>query len=217
VVVNTLGKRISNESQNYMSFMKEAFEKHSQATPSSPMYMIFDSNFRKKYFVGPLLNAKFRPDFMLPQSYYDEGFLAKADNIPDLARKMKIDVDALVDTVKRMNEYAKTGKDPELHRGDALYDRYYGDPEVKPNPCLGPIVQAPFYAIRMDLGDFGTNGGLVIDTNAQVHDEAGNAIPGLYAIGNTAAGMLVTYPGPGSTLGPAMAFAYRAAKHIAAG
>jgi len=214
--VNQNGKRISNESQNYMSYMLEAFQKHTPEHPSSPAFMIFDANFRKKYFVGPLLNAKFRPDFMLPQRYYDEGFLAKADSIPELAKKMNIDVDGLVETVKKMNEYAKTGVDPELHRGDALYDRYYGDPENKPNPCLGPILQAPFYAIRMDLGDFGTNGGLEIDTNAQVKNEAGAAIPGLYAIGNTAAGILVTYPGPGSTLGPAMAFAYQAAKHIAA-
>ncbi len=213
-VVNINGKRISNESQNYMSYMKEAFAKHSPETPSSPMYMIFDSHFRNKYFVGPLLNAKFRPDFMLPKSYFEEGFLAKADTIPELAKKMKINVEGMVDTINKMNEYSRTGIDPELHRGDALYDRYYGDPEVKPNPCLGPIAKAPFYAIRMDLGDFGTNGGLEINTNAQVRDVAGAPIPGLYAIGNTAQGILTTYPGPGSTLGPAMAFAYRAAKHI---
>lgn len=213
--VNQKGKRISNESQNYMSYMKEAFAKHTPENPSSPAFMIFDANFRRKYFVGPLLNAKFRPDFMLPKRYYDEGFMAKADTIPELAKKMNIDVDGLVETVEKMNQYAKTGKDPELHRGDALYDRYYGDPSVKPNPCLGPIAQPPFYAVRMDLGDFGTNGGLVTDIDSRVQNENGEAIPGLYAIGNSAAGILITYPGPGSTLGPAMTFAYRAARNIA--
>jgi 3-oxosteroid 1-dehydrogenase len=212
--VNQKGKRISNESQNYMSYMKEAFAKHTPENPTSPAFMIFDANFRSKYFVGPLLNAKFRPDFMLPKRYYDEGFLAKADTIPELARKMNIDVDGLVETVAKMNEYARTGKDPELHRGDALYDRYYGDPSVTPNPCLGPIAQAPFYAVRMELGDFGTNGGLVTDINGQVQGEDGAPIAGLYAVGNTAAGVLPTYPGPGSTLGPAMTFAYRAARDI---
>ena len=214
-VVNEKGKRISNESQNYMSYMKEAFARHSPETPSSPAYMIFDANFRKKYFVGPLLNAKFNPDFMLPKRYYDEGFLAKADSIPELARMMSIDPEALATTVANMNEYARTGKDLEFGRGDALYDRYYGDPEVKPNPCLGPIAQAPVYAVRMSLGDFGTNGGLITDIDARVQDAEGNTIEGLYAVGNTAAGILTTYPGPGSTLGPAMAFAYRAARRIA--
>jgi 3-oxosteroid 1-dehydrogenase len=176
--------------------------------------MIFDSNYRANYFVGTLMNSKFRPDWTLPQSYFDSGFLAKADSIAELAQKTGIDAAALQETIANMNEFAKTGKDNEFGRGDAFYDRYYGDPRVTPNPCLAPIVKPPFYAVRTDLGDFGTNGGLVTDENAQVHATDGAAIPGLYAVGNTTIGILPTYPGPGSTLGPAMAFAYLAAKHI---
>jgi 3-oxosteroid 1-dehydrogenase len=213
-VVNMKGKRISNESQNYMSYMKDAFAKHTDANPSSPAYMIFDSDYRANYFVGTLMNSKFRPDWTLPQSYFDSGFLAKADSIAELAQKTGIDAAALQETIANMNEFAKTGKDSEFGRGDAFYDRYYGDPRVTPNPCLAPIAKPPFYAVRTDLGDFGTNGGLVTDANAQVHSTEGAAIPGLYAVGNTTIGILPTYPGPGSTLGPAMAFAYLAAKHI---
>ena len=113
-----------------------------------------------------------------------------------------------------MNEYARTGVDPELHRGDSAYDRYYGDPRVTPNPCLGPVETAPFYAIRVDPGDFGTQGGMVINADAQVLHEEGHVIDGLYAIGNCSAPTLPCYPGPGSTLGPAMTFAYQAAKAI---
>ena len=83
-----------------------------------------------------------------------------------------------------------------------------------PNPCLGPIVQAPFYAMKVDPGDFGTQGGMVVTSNAEVIHESGATIPGLYAIGNCSAPVLPSYPGPGSTLGPAMTFAYQAAKHI---
>lgn len=71
--------------------------------------------------------------------------------------------------------------------------------------------------MRMELGDVGTNGGLDIDRDARVRDRSGVPIPGLYAIGNSAAGILVTYPGPGSSIGPAMVFGYRAARHICAG
>ena len=67
----------------------------------------------------------------------------------------------------------------------------------------------------IEPGDFGTHGGLDITTDAQVKHENGGVIQGLYAIGNTAAAILPTYPGPGSTLGPAMTFAWQAAKHIA--
>ena len=115
-----------------------------------------------------------------------------------------------------MNDYAATGKDLEHGRGDVAYDRYYGDPRVEPNPCLAPIDEPPFYAMRLAPGDFGTHGGLATDTSARVMRDDGTAIPGLYAIGNCSAAILPTYPGPGSTLGPAMTFGYQAARHIAA-
>ncbi len=118
-------------------------------------------------------------------------------------------------TISDLNDYAKTGVDKEFHRGDTEYDRYYGDPDVTPNPCLHAIDQAPFYAIRIDPGDFGTHGGMEINENAQVLRESDSQpIDGLYAIGNCAAAILPTYPGPGATLGPAMTFGYQAAKHL---
>ena len=63
-------------------------------------------------------------------------------------------------------------------------------------------------------GEMGTAGGLVIDVNARVLKADGVAIPGLYACGNCTTALLPKYPGPGSTLGPAMTFGYLAAKHI---
>ena len=68
--------------------------------------------------------------------------------------------------------------------------------------------------MKVDPGDFGTQGGMVTTVNAEVVHEAGHSIAGLYAIGNCSAAVLPTYPGPGSTLGPAMTFAYQAARHI---
>jgi 3-oxosteroid 1-dehydrogenase len=79
---------------------------------------------------------------------------------------------------------------------------------------LAPIDQAPYYAMRIEAGDFGTLGGLDTDTHAQVLQESGEPLAGLYAVGNCAAAILPTYPGPGATLGPAMTMAYQAAKHI---
>lgn len=213
-VVNSAGKRIANESQNYMTYMKEAFAKHSEQTPSSPAFMIFDARFRRTYIVGPLLKSGMRPDILLPRAYRREGMFAKAKTLRELAAQLRIDADNLEKTVADMNRYASTGKDLEFGRGDMLYDRYYGDPSVKPNPCLAPIAEPPFYAVRMELGDWGTQGGLVTDTHARVKNENGELIEGLYALGNCTVAVLPTYPGPGSTLGPAMTFAYQAAKHL---
>ncbi|MEJ2532867.1 MAG: FAD-dependent oxidoreductase [Halioglobus sp.] len=214
IVVNPAGERFSNESQNYMAFQQETFRKHSEENPCHPAWQVFDARFRASYFVGPLYNSRFRPDWAVPKRYEAEGFFARADSVRELARKIGVDPEGLARTVSNMNEYARTGVDPELHRGDSAYDRYYGDPRVTPNPCLGPLETAPFYAIRVDPGDFGTQGGMVIDADARVLHEEGHAIEGLYAIGNCSAPTLPCYPGPGSTLGPAMTFAYQAAKAI---
>ena len=127
---------------------------------------------------------------------------------------MGIDAEGLENTINKMNHFAKTGVDEDFHRGESEYDRYYADPSIKPNPCLAPIVEAPFYAMRIEAGDFGTLGGLDTDINANVRRESEGAIEGLYAVGNCSAAILPTYPGPGATLGPAMTMAYQAAKHI---
>ncbi len=214
IVVNPAGERFSNESQNYMAYQLETFEKHSEDYPCAPSWQIFDANFRATYFVGPLYNSKFRPDWLLPASWEQAGFIARANTVRELAEKIDVDPDGLENTVSKMNAYARSGKDLDLSRGDALYDQYYGDPRVTPNPCLGPIQKAPFYAMKVDPGDFGTQGGMVVTENAEVTREGGGVIPGLYAIGNCSAPVLPTYPGPGATLGPAMTFGYQAAKHI---
>jgi 3-oxosteroid 1-dehydrogenase len=215
IVVTRRGRRIANESQNYITYQLEFYRRHTAEDPQAPSWMIFDARSRRMYFNGPLWPVRYRPDKRLPRSYFSSGFLTRADSIRELATQAGIDADGLAKTVSAMNEYARSGKDLEHGRGDAEYDRYYADPRIKPNPCLAPIVEPPFYAMRIDPGDFGTHGGLVTNTDAQVLRHDGAPIPGLYAIGNCAAAILPTYPGPGSTLGPAMTFAWQAAKHFA--
>ena len=64
-------------------------------------------------------------------------------------------------------------------------------------------------------GEIGTKGGLVTDREARVLDEQGAVIPGLYCVGNNSASVMgPAYPGAGSTLGPAMTFAFRAVADI---
>ena len=213
-VVNMAGQRIANESQNYMAYQREQFATHSEETPCAPAYQIFDSRFRRDYMAGPLMTKSAKPDWTIPKSWFESGFVAKADSIQALAEKIGIDPEGLAETIEKMNHYAETGSDEEFQRGDSDYDRYYADPEIKPNPCLAPIDEAPFYALRSEAGDFGTAGGLATNVNAQVLKEDGGVIKGLYAIGNCSAAILSTYPGPGATLGPAMTMGYQAAKHM---
>ncbi|MBN1317810.1 MAG: FAD-binding protein, partial [Anaerolineales bacterium] len=58
--------------------------------------------------------------------------------------------------------------------------------------------------------------GLLTDEYARVLNKEGNVIKGLYADGNNSASVMGrTYPGPGSTIGPAMVFGMIAGQHAA--
>ncbi len=101
-------------------------------------------------------------------------------------------------------------------KGTTSYNLSLGDPEPNPNPCLGPIAQAPFYAVKLLVGDLGTFAGLRTDEKARVLAEDGKPIQGLYSAGNDAMSIMGgNYPGGGITLGPALTFGYIAGRHMA--
>jgi 3-oxosteroid 1-dehydrogenase len=150
------------------------------------------------------------------QHLFDKGWIKKADTLEALAQKCGIDVAGLVATTKKMASFAATGKDTDFGKGDAPIDRYYSDHRLPNNPCLAALSEAPYYAIEIWPGDLGTKGGLVTNEHAQVLDQDNQAIPGLYATGNTTAAVMGnSYPGAGATIGPALTFGYIAGQHIA--
>ncbi|OCC23385.1 3-oxosteroid 1-dehydrogenase [Croceicoccus estronivorus] len=209
IVVNQAGHRFFNESTGYTAAAQAMF-----APGNLPAYMIFDARYRREYPFGPLLPGGMRLDWMQKRSVRN-GLLAQAQSIADLARKLKLDPDALNATVERFNGFAQTGADADFRRGENSYDLIYGDVRVSPNPCLAPILEPPFYGVEIHAGDIGTKGGVACDEDARVLDGTGNPIPGLYAVGNVSASVTGRhYPGAGATLGPAMTFAFRAANHL---
>src|SRR5581483_5640842 len=138
------------------------------------------------------------------------------DSLDALAAKIKVDPKGLAQTVQTWNGYCEKGVDPQFGKGNTSIDRYYSDPTVKPNSCMGPLTDGPFYAIALWPGEIGTKGGLWTDERARVLREDGTWIEGLYAVGNCSAAVMgKTYAGAGSTLGPALTFGYIAARDIA--
>jgi 3-oxosteroid 1-dehydrogenase len=210
IMVNSAGKRFVNEAASYIDVVHSMYERNGNGDTTIPAHLIMDHRFRSNYFFGWLAPA------YTPKSLIDKGFIKKAATLRELAAGAGIDPDGLAETVERFNQFARAGKDLDFHRGDCAYDRSYADPSVKPNPSLAPIEKPPFYSVNIYPGDLGTKGGLVTNENAQVLREDGSVIDGLYAAGNTAASVMGnTYPGGGSTLGPAMTFGYLAAMHAA--
>jgi 3-oxosteroid 1-dehydrogenase len=211
MLVNGAGQRFVNESAPYVDAVHAMYDGHSDGNPHIPAWLIIDQRYRNSYVFAGLPPRK-----PLPRRWYAAGAVHRAPAIAELAGQIGVDPAALARTVVRFNEFAETGKDEDFGRGDSAYDRYYGDPRQRPNPCLAALRQAPFYAVQIVPGDLGTKGGLRTDERARVLREDGTAIAGLYAAGNTSAAVMGrSYAGAGATIGPAMTFGYIAALDLA--
>ncbi|WP_324784359.1 FAD-binding protein [Streptomyces sp. H51] len=206
LIVSAGGRRFTNESSPYVNFVHDQL-----AGKHVPAWFVMDAKARARYPFAQVL-----PGMPFPRGFYDAGLVHRADTIAGLARAIGVPEQELTATVERFNGFARTGEDTDFGRGDSAYDRYYGDPTL-PNPNLDVIDRAPYYAVRIDVGDLGTKGGLLCDEHSRVLREDGSHIEGLYATGNTSASVMANeYAGPGATIGPSMVFGYIAARHAGA-
>jgi 3-oxosteroid 1-dehydrogenase len=126
--------------------------------------------------------------------------------------------DSLVTTIRRFNEFAKTGKDLDFHRGERQVELLFNGPTASqptgPNPTMFPISEdGPFYAALLTGGNLDTKGGPKTSTDGKVLDTSDRPIPGLYGVGNCVASASArAYWAGGATIGPILALSYLAAK-----
>ena len=210
IAVNSSGRRFVNEALSYHEFVLAMLRDGSGAT-GGPFHLLCDRRFLWSYGLG-----RVRPFTSHIGRYVKSGELIEALSIEDLARRLGIRKSVLSATLDGYNAHARMGLDPEFGRGSTIYQRHLGDADRSPNPCVAPIEQAPFYALRIYPADLGTAIGLKTDCDARVLGADGAAIPGLYACGNDMGSIMNgNYPGPGITLGPALTFGYIAGRHLA--
>lgn len=212
IIVDQHGDRFLNEAMDYMSFGQRVLRRERDGDPVGQMWLVFDQGNRNNY----LLATSVFPRMALPQAWYEQRIAFKADSPEDLARATGMLVERLAATIERFNKHAAQGKDIDYRRGEFAYDRFYGDPTIKPNPNVRPLT-GTLYAVKLVLSDLGTCGGLTTDERARVLREDGSPIGGLYAIGNNAANAFGrTYPGAGATIGQGITFGYLAVQDMAA-
>jgi hypothetical protein len=124
----------------------------------------------------------------------------------------------LGDTVARFNMFARSGRDLDFQRGERAVEVLFNGPACSepagPNPTMYPISdEGPYYAALLAGGNLDTKGGPLTSTDGQVLDHMGEAIEGLYGVGNCVASASArSYWAGGATLGPILAFAYLAAQ-----
>ena len=206
IAVTPKGKRFVNEGNSYHDFVQGLF-----AQKETSAWLITDHRAIRAYGLG------FVKPWPLPLgSHLASGYLISGKDFNDLAAKIEVENSEFERTLNNYNKHAKSGSDPDFGKGSTAYNRFYGDPEIQPNPCVAPIVSPPFYAVKVVVGDLGTYAGIMTNGNAQVLDGNKRPIPGLYAAGNDALSIMGgNYPGPGITLGPAMTFGWIAGRHLA--
>ncbi|HVW43984.1 MAG TPA: FAD-dependent oxidoreductase [Amycolatopsis sp.] len=205
IIVDTSGRRFFNESVNYYEAHR-GFGAKADPDRHLPAWLICDQQYLDKH--GLLTGAP-------PSPTDPPEWLVTADTLAELAARIGVDAGGLADEVRRFNGFAEKGEDLDFGRGSSTWDKIWGDPDHLPNPALGSVAVSPFHAIEMHAGVMGTKGGLRIDVGGRVLDQAGEPIPGLFAAGNAAAGSVPgAYPGPGSTIGPAMTFGYLVGRQL---
>lgn len=210
IAVNEDGKRFVNESDSYHDFCMAQIKSNSgKATIQS--YLICDHIAIQKYGLGFVLPGAKKLNYYLKTKY-----LFAADTLDELAKKVGINSQTLVETVQHFNLMVDEGEDTDFGKGTGVMNRFNGDPEVQPNPCLGKLEQGPYYALPVIPMDCASSGGLAGDVYGRVLNQNNKVISGLFACGNDLSSIFKgTYPGPGTTLGPGMVFAWRIAQFAA--
>ena len=159
VYVNKLGKRFVNEMER-----RDVVSRAQIQTGMKPTYSIFNEA------MIPKMGTKEEVEKGMAK-----GRFVKADTIAELAGKLGIPADTLVETITTHNRYMAEGKDPDFGR--------------QFTKVMIPLEAGPFYAIAQWPAVHHTMGGLRISRDAQVIDIWGNIIPRLYAAGEVTGGI----------------------------
>ena len=204
------GQRFTNESNAYHDVGAALIEACSDQAETA-MWLVCDRRTLAKYGLG---FAKPAPMPLGP--LLRNGYLLKGQTLAELAGKAGIDAQGLEQTVREYNLGAVHGEDRQFGRGSTSFNRYLADPQQQPNPCVAPVGEGPYFAVKVIMGDLGTFDGLRTRVTGEVLAADGQVIDGLYAVGNDRASIMGgNYPGAGITLGPIMTFAYITGRHLA--
>jgi 3-oxosteroid 1-dehydrogenase len=212
VVVNRDGRRFADETyfQNMVPALREYdVKRHRHA--NLPCYLIFDQQYIDGFSFIDAPRGSAVPDWV-----------ARAGTFKELAGKLGIDPAGLSATIERFNGFARKGVDADFKRGEAAWCLAKKDvwkptraDETYVSPTLGTLRIPPFYGVELHPSVF-ASAGVLANASAQVLDQRGRTIPGLYAAGNNAAHTEygVGYQA-GLSLGSGMTFGYLAARHMA--
>lgn len=207
IVVNSAGERFVDEGRSYniVGRAMAHFDPATASYPNLPAWLVFGDDMVRQH--GVTAFGDLTPD---------PRWATTADSFDELAQKVGIDPEGLRRTVEVLERDVAAGHDSQFGRGDSVYDQFQGDRERlgERAASFGTLGEPPYHAVRLLLGTLGTKGGPRTDGSARVLDTRQQPIVGLYAAGNAASSVMrASYPGGGSTIGPALTFGFIAGEH----
>ncbi len=176
-IVDRYGKRFTNEEfkRHALYYELAMYDSQSLEYPRIPSYWIFDHKRIKAspipmMWYGPML---FRKEFSYEwsndnQEEIKKGWIIQGDSIQELAKNLNMSPGELERTLSNYNSYCEQKSDPEFHR---------------PQKHLVPLVEPPFYAIKLWPGSANTLGGPRRNQKGQIINVNGEVIPRLYSAG----------------------------------
>ena len=200
MIVNRHGRRFVNEKQMNIGMAFAEMDPDTGTPAHLPAWRIYDSQFAARY-------PHAMPNASIPGNRFE------AATLEELSAQIDVDAAGLVETARRFCAFARAGADDDFGRGASVWDRERGaDPDHEPSPTLGTIEKPPFYAMPFKASFLGTKGGARTNARAEVLNQQGEVIRGLYAAGNVMANPFGSKGvGAGTTLGPCLTWGYIAA------
>ena len=223
ILVNRFGRRVVNEKREYQQRAQIHHVWAADEFPNYLLFMIYDERCaqrfagqypipRKGVYAPHILRAESLKglvnalDARLQQLWETRPMSTTTGRVrmdPDAAKNLEVEV-------ARYNKFAQAGTDEDFGRGRTPVELDQVAPGAQSglsNPLMHPLSKGPYYATILTSAAFETCGGPRTDVDGRVLRSDGTAVPGLFAVGNCAAGIFgAAYPGGGSTLGPAIVF-----------
>ena len=165
IYVNRDGKRYVNESER-----RDVLAKANLAQKDGVFFVISSAK-------RAMIDADGRNAFGVKiEDILKSGKTFKADTIEELAKKAGINPTNLVKTVEKWNEFCKKGTGDEMGRPTCMDDHRLDE-------------GGPYYATLMKPSVHHTMGGVAITPKAEVLDNNGKIIKGLFAAGEVTGGI----------------------------
>lgn len=185
--IDRAGNRFGNEEAVYDT----AYTSNLGYSVGGIYYIVVDTATLKAYTEGNHLvtdpaigGANFDPaDFVkLAEEGVKQGNIFKGGTLDELAEATGMNAEKLKANILEYNMICETKEDP---FGKSAANLVY------------PVQEGDFYAIKMQISNLGTLGGVRVSENLEAVDSQLKAIPGLFVVGNDAGGFygnITSYP-----------------------